>query len=90
MKLVVKVIFTQHARLKLRIYHAHKVRIAAKDINQVLNSPTIQTESDLPVIKVVGELDERHSLVVLYKMQDAKIIIITFWPAAKGRYESQI
>lgn len=90
MKLAVKIILTHHARLKLRIYRTHKVKIITKDIKAVLDNPTVCDESNWPIIKTVGDLDGKHSLVIIYKIQDAKIIIITLWPAEKGRYEGTI
>ncbi len=85
-----KIIYTKHARVKFQIYKRHKIKINEKHIKNVLQIPKIQDYSEWPEIIAVGTLDVHRSLIVVYKKDNSNYIIITFWPAKKGRYESKI
>ena len=84
-----KIVYTKHAQTKLREEDAVKLSISKKKIADVLNTPITTDTSRFPHIKV-GKLRKDLSLCVIYKLENDTMIVITFYPAEKGRYESKI
>lgn len=85
-----KVIFTKHANLKFAIYKRHKINIKHEYIRSAFKKIQISNFDQDEVYKTIREIDEKHSIVVIYKIVGEKIVVITFWPTKKGRYESKI
>lgn len=46
--------------------------------------------SEYPIIQSAVEFDKEHSLITIYRKDTEDLVIITFWIAEKGRYESKI
>lgn len=75
-----KIVFTKHAKTKLKDEDAVKLSISKKKITDVLNTPITTDTSTLPHIKV-GELRKDLSLCVIYKLENDTAIVTTFYPA---------
>ena len=84
-----KVIFTKHALSKLQEKESKSLNITKAKIISVLRNPTTTDKSIYPSRKV-GKLNEELSLCVIYKVEKSIHIVITFYPAEKGRYESKV
>ena len=84
-----KVIFTIHAKEKLRLIDSKSLGITRKSILGVLNKPLILNKNINPH-QSIGVFSSDLSLVVAWKIEDGIIRVITFYPAKKGRYESKI
>lgn len=83
-----KIIFSKHAlEDKFKILSEHNFDLKQKDIIEVIKNPDhLDRESDKPKVIASKEIDEKHILRVVYKLEDGIIKIITFYPAEKGRY----
>ena len=85
-----KFIFTKHAivdKLAMLKRHQFKTRVTKQLIKQTILAPEhIDEKSDLPKIIASKAIDERHILRVVYRKENDTIIVITFYPAEKGRY----
>lgn len=84
-----KIIFTKHVEDKLKEDEAKKLGITAKHVREVLNNPIIVDKLANPHHSV-GKFTMELSLSVIWKVENSYIKVITFYPAGKGRYESQI
>ena len=79
--------YTSHALRKFNDLDALGVHVTKRLIHSILTNPhTVDTESDRPNIITSGILDTRHLLRVVYRMEDAIILVITFYPVRKERY----
>ncbi|MBI4991379.1 DUF4258 domain-containing protein [Candidatus Gottesmanbacteria bacterium] len=85
-----KFIYTSHAEEKLTEREPKKLGIDKRKIQEIVQNPEVIDESDKPVLMAIGELDNDHSLCVIYRYIQERILIITFFPAKKGRYELKI
>lgn len=85
-----KIIYTKHAEEKLGTKEAKKFHITKSKIEKIVKKPIIQETLAVGLIRVFGLLDKAHSLCVVYKIENGKIKVITFFPVEKGRYESKI
>lgn len=96
-----KIVFTKHAAVdKVAMLKKHNFTVSKAFIKNVIDEPEDKdTESDFPKIIASKAVDEKHVLRVVYKRSlrsstssaDLKkkgdiITVITFYPAAKGRY----
>lgn len=81
-------IYTLHAEDKLSELNNSKLTINKDLIELVIEKPKFKENLPNSVIRVTGNLDQEHSLVVVIKIESGKIKVITFFPVKKGRYES--
>lgn len=84
-----KIIFTIHVYDKLKESEAKKLGITVKHLREVLNNPVVVDKVANPHHSI-GKFTEELSLSVIWKVENSYIKVITFYPAGKGRYESQI
>lgn len=82
-----KIVYTKHAKKKFKDLKKLGVIVKRKLVEETATKPLdIDEISDYPKKIASAELDSRHILRVVYKQENGKIIIITFYPAKKGRY----
>lgn len=82
-------VYTLHALDKLKIKDNKLLRITKKRIEETVNTGLIVRNVD-GVITVIRKLDFKHSLCVVYRLEENDIVIVTFYAAEKGRYEGKI
>ncbi|OGK25605.1 hypothetical protein A2954_01255 [Candidatus Roizmanbacteria bacterium RIFCSPLOWO2_01_FULL_37_12] len=85
-----KIIYTKHAEEKLGTKEAKKFRITKSKIEIITKKPITQENLATGLVRAFGLVDEFRSLCIVYKKENGKIKIITFFPAEKGRYENKI
>ncbi len=79
--------YTKHAQKKFRDLEELGVRVTKPLIKRILSRPHhTDTTSEAPKTIVSGTLDTRHILRIVYRREDDTIVVITFYPAAVGRY----
>lgn len=83
-----KIIFTSHAvRDKSPVFKKRGFNFTRKQVHDVIKNPDHVDEiSDYPKIIASKDLDEKHILRVVYKLESGIIKVITFYPAERGRY----
>ncbi len=81
-----KIVFTSHAEDKIKTKEAKLLSIYKEKILEILKKPNLVDKSINPH-KSIGGLNSELSLVIVWKMENGIIKIITFYPAKKGRYE---
>lgn len=83
-----KIVFSRHAlEDKFSELAEHDFKVSQNDIIKVVKKPEhLDKESDKPNIIASKEIDSKHILRVVYKIEGGIIKIITFYPAEKGRY----
>ena len=82
-----KIVFTHHAEKKLKDLKNLGVNVTKSLIENVLTNPLhVDRESDPPNKISSGEFGKKHLLRVVFREENDIIIIITFYPARKGRY----
>jgi len=85
----VKIKFTKHVENKLKEGDSIKLKINSKKIKDIIKKSAILGEK-LDQHHSIGELNQKLSLSVIWKMERGIIKVITFYPSRKGRYESKI
>lgn len=79
--------FTKHAVKKFEDLKILGIKLTKNRIKNTIRKPeNIDNQSDFPNIIASQSLDEAIVLRVVYRLEEDVIIIITFYPAKKGRY----
>ncbi len=82
-----KIIFTRHAEKKLKDLEKLGVIVAKSFIQSILKNPLhVDGESDSPKKIASGKFGEKHLLRIVFREENDIILVITFYPAKKGRY----
>jgi len=83
----VKIGYTKHAEKKFKDLAALGVIINTKLVNGIVKKPVHLDETTDPPNKIAsGELDTKRILRVVYREKGDRIVVVTFFPARKGRY----
>lgn len=83
-----KIKFSRHAlEDKFADLKQHDFDLTEAEVISVVKNPDhLDKISDKPKIIASKEIDIRHILRVVYRVEGGIIKIITFYPAEKGRY----
>ncbi len=84
-----KIVFTKHAEDKLKSTEAKSLSIDKHAITSVIRKPLVVDKKINPH-QSIGKLNDNLSLSVIWKIANTTAKVITFYPAAKDRYESKI
>ena len=86
---IMKIVFTKHALEKFNHLSVVKLGLKRKHIKEALVNPDKILEDEPNVKLLLKRIDERHNVRVVYKEIDDIMVIITFHPVEKGRYEKK-
>ena len=83
-----KIVYTKHAFKKFRDLELLGVKISKKDIKRILEYPEhVDIKTDKPNRLTSGNCGQNRILRIVNRIEDRGIIlVITFYPAKKGRY----
>ena len=82
-----KIVYTKHAEGKLERLRRVGSKVSKNLVAETVFEPeNIDFETDYPKIIASRPLDKLHILRVVFRYEDDKIIIVTLYPARKGRY----
>lgn len=82
-----KIIYTKHATKKFDDLAQLGIVISKDDLLRIIKNPLyVDSLSDFPNTIATGDLFIFYVLRVVYRAESDKIIVITFYPARKGRY----
>jgi len=83
----VKIIFTKHAEEKFLKLENEGWKFSPKDIKETVKDPYFsEIDREREVIIALKRWDQSHDLRVIYRKENDIIMVITFYPAEKGRY----
>lgn len=82
-----EIVFTNHILDKINNLSVSGITISKKLILKTVNSPDdINSDEDYPNLIASAKIDKDRVIRVVYRVESGKIILITFYPAKKGRY----
>jgi hypothetical protein len=82
--------YTQHACEKFTILARHGFRVSPEQVENAVLSPIRVLAQPTGRWLAEGIVSETHMLRVIYRDEGLIRIIITFYPARRARYESQV
>jgi len=84
---VLTIKFSDHALLKLEILRTHGVQLSIELIQDVVTKPEKLMAGYKGRKIAQGSFDADHVLRVVYEEHHDKIVIITFYPRKRERYD---
>lgn len=84
-----KIVYTKHVIDKFKDEEVIKLGIKRKHVSNVLENPVIVDKVINPH-QSVGWFSKGLSLSVIWKIENRRVKVVTFYVAGKGRYESKI
>lgn len=84
------IVYTRHAAEKLHEKEPKQLGITKTIIEKIVLKPERIDMTDEPVRIAMGTLDDRLTLCIVYREDEDRTHVITFFPARKGRYESKV
>ncbi len=85
-----KIIFSHHAQLKFRVLRQHGIYFTKTQIENTVNNPDIVFEAEKSRKIAQKALDAKRVIRVIFEVKNGSIIIITFYPARRSRYENKL
>ncbi len=83
-----KIIFTNHAKIKFKVFERHGFKITEDNIKETIKNPTSKTHGKKDRLIVQRPFDDTHMIRVICEVEDNEDIkVITFYPARRNRYE---
>ena len=82
-----RVRFSQHALLKFEVLRAHGLVLSQEEVVQAVLQPTSVVQGYLGRSVAQRALDEERVLRVVYEQTPGEVVIVTFYPGRKARYE---
>lgn len=82
--------YTQHARYKFQILAQHGFPVTEQQVVDVLRRPDVVIPQSGDRYIAQKRLGERHVLRVIYRKEDEDLVVITFYPGRRERYEGTI
>lgn len=82
--------YTQHARYKFDVLARHGFPVTEQQVTEALMRPDEvipQSESKYIAQKRIGE---SHVLRVIYRREGEDLVVITFYPGRRERYEGTV
>lgn len=86
---MIVIYFTKHAHEKFIILKRHGFHVSPNTIVRIIEQPDFIDYSRLPLKIAQGVFDKKHVLRVVYKEENGKKVIITFYPGRKNQYEKK-
>jgi len=78
--------FTHHALGKIDLLARHGFKVSLDEVVETVEKPDFIEEESEPYI-AQRRVDERHVLRVVFRREGDDIVIITFYPGRRERYE---
>jgi len=85
-----KIIFTNHAKVKFEILKRHGFEVSEKQIRDIVEKPDTKSKGRKDRFIVQGPVDDTHVIRIILEIESNNIKIITFYPARRERYENQL
>ncbi len=83
-----KIIFTNHAKVKFKILEKHGFKVNEKQITNIIENPELKKKGRKDRLIVQSTVDDAHVIRVICEIDGNDIKVITFYPARRERYEN--
>ncbi|GIV79519.1 DUF4258 domain-containing protein [Litorilinea aerophila] len=82
--------YTRHARYKFEVLERHGFPVTESQIADTLARPDIVIQQPEGRYIAQKRLTERHVLRVVYRHENSDLVVITFYPGRRARYEDPV
>ena len=82
-----RVRFSHHALLKFELLRAHGLDLSEEEVVEAVRQPSGVFPGYMGRSVAQRELDDERVLRVVYEEMPGEVVIVTFYPGRKERYE---
>lgn len=82
--------YTRHARYKFEVLERHGFPVTEQQVIEVLTKPDRVIPQPGNRYIAQKRVTEDHVLRVVYRQEGEDLVVITFYPGRRERYENQI
>ena len=82
--------YTRHARYKFEVLERHGFSVTEQQVTDTLTTPdaVIAQSGDRYIAQ--KRITERHALRIVYRREGEDMVVITFYPGRRERYEGEV
>ncbi len=84
------IVYTRHAEEKFALLARYGFPITRQQVENTIRAPSLVVEQSGGRLIGQKEIGEQHLLRVIYRLEGDVAIVITFYPARRRRYETQL
>jgi len=85
-----RVTYTRHAEEKFELLKRHGFEVTRKRVEETLTSPDMVISQAKGRMNTQKRISERHVLRVIYRQEGEDLVVITFYPGRRERYETKL
>jgi len=85
-----RVTYTRHAEEKFELLKRHGFEVTRKRVEETLTSPDMVISQAKGRMNTQKRISERHVLRVIYRQEGEDLLVITFYPGRRERYETKL
>ena len=85
-----KIVYGDHAEEKFEILRRHGFVVSKRQVRETLRKPENVEEGFRGRKVAQRRITQRHVLRVIYEERQTEIMVVTFYPGRRSRYESSI
>ena len=82
--------FTDHARRKFRVLEDLGFKVQEDIIGRIVTQPQVVQRTWKDRFAAVGALNSSHLLRVVFEKENGNIVVVTFYPVRRTRYEGKL
>jgi uncharacterized DUF497 family protein len=82
--------FTSHARRKFRVLEELGLKVQEDIIDTIVRRPEALQRTWKDRFVAVGPLNSSHLLRVVFEKENGNIVVVTFYPVRRSRYEGKL
>ena len=82
--------FTDHARRKFRVLEDLGFKVQEDIISRIVTQPQVVQRTWKDRFAAVGALTSSHLLRVVFEKENGNIVVVTFYPVRRSRYEGKL
>jgi hypothetical protein len=85
-----KIVYGTHAEEKFEILKRHGVVVSKRQVRETLRKPEKVDEGFRGRKVAQRKISEKHVLRVVYEETQKELVVVTFYPGRRSRYEGSI
>ena len=82
--------FTDHARRKFRVLEDLGFEVGEDTVSRIVVQSRVVERTWKERFVTVGQVNSRHLLRIVFEKENGNIVVVTFYPVRRGRYEGKL
>ena len=84
------IVYTRHAEEKFELLKRHGFEVTRNQVEETLTGPDVVIDQGKGRMIAQKGISKRHVLRVIYRQEGEDLVVITFFPGRRERYEAKL